>query len=213
MNLHPFQVTAAEAIQIQRQLLGKVVTRGKLAGVTLVAGVDVGFREGVATAGIAVLSLRNLEVRDEASATRPIEFPYVPGLLSFREIPVLLDALERIRELPDVILCDGQGIAHPRRLGLASHLGVLTGIRTVGVAKARLFGTHGQVPAAKGAWVPLRDGSETIGAVLRTQEGVKPLYVSIGHRIELDSAREIVMQCVSRFRLDCRWCPLTPDGP
>jgi deoxyribonuclease V len=144
-----------------------------------------------------------------------VTFPYVPGLLSFREIPVALAALRRLRSRPDLLICDGQGYAHPRRFGLACHLGVLTGIPTIGAAKTRLIGTHGPVPAGKGCRVPLRDGAEQIGAVLRTRAGVRPLYVSAGHGIGLAAAVRYVMTCVTRYRLPetTRWAHRLADAP
>jgi deoxyribonuclease V len=128
-------------------------------------------------------------------------FPYVPGYLSFREIPAVLAVLERLSVRPDLVLCDGQGIAHPRRFGLASHIGVLTGLPTVGVAKSRLVGTHGEPGRERGDWVPLMDKDEIIGAVLRTRAGVKPIYVSIGHRVALETAIAFVLACTTRYRL------------
>ncbi len=128
-------------------------------------------------------------------------FPYVPGYLSFREIPAVLAVLERLTVRPDVILCDGQGIAHPRRCGLASHLGVVSGLPTIGVAKSRLVGDHDEPGLNRGDWVPLMDKGEIIGAVLRTRTGVKPIYVSIGHRVGLETAIRLVLACTPRFRL------------
>ncbi|HDP89295.1 MAG TPA: deoxyribonuclease V, partial [Thioalkalivibrio sp.] len=148
-----------------------------------------------------VLTYPGLEPVVERIARVPTTFPYVPGLLSFREIPAVLAALAQLPALPDLILCDGQGIAHPRRLGIACHLGVLLDVPTIGVAKSRLIGTHAEVPADKGDWVPLLDGKEIIGAVLRTRENVKPLYVSPGHRVSLPTAIDYVMGCVTRYRL------------
>lgn len=206
-GLHPFNVTPKQAVQIQRQLRDKVIRKGEARHVRHAAGVDVSFRNGQATGAVAVIRLPNLELISHAISHRPIEFPYVPGLLSFREIPVILDALEKVDTTPDVILCDGQGIAHPRRLGIASHLGVITGIRTIGAAKSRLIGVHDEVSANKAEWAALLDDGETIGAVLRTRSGVKPVYVSIGHRVDLESAIDVVMRCTSRFRLPepTRW--------
>lgn len=168
-----------------------------------VAGVDVGFESGGKTtrAAVAVLDYPTLEPIEHAIATLPTTFPYVPGLLSFREIPALIAALEKLAVRPNLLLCDGQGYAHPRRFGLACHLGVLTGIPAIGVGKTRLIGTHGRVPLLKGRWTALEDGGETIGAVLRTRKGVKPVYVSVGHRVCLDTAVKLVMDCVTRYRL------------
>lgn len=131
----------------------------------------------------------------------PLTYPYIPGLLSFREAPVILQALERLTGLPDLLLFDGQGIAHQRRLGIASHIGVLTNLPAIGVAKKRLIGGHKTVPEEKGQWTELYDHEEVIGAVLRTRERVKPLYISIGHRISLATAIRFVLACTTRYRL------------
>jgi len=125
----------------------------------------------------------------------------VPGLLSFREAPAILAALAEIERLPDVLLCDGQGLAHPRRFGIACHLGVLTDLPSIGVAKKRLVGTHDEPPDTRGAWVPLVHREETVGAVLRSRAGVKPIFVSCGHRVGLEAAVELVMACTTRYRL------------
>jgi deoxyribonuclease V len=125
----------------------------------------------------------------------------VPGYLSFREVPAVLAALKKLRTRPDLLLCDGQGVAHPRRFGLACHLGLLLDIPSIGVAKSRLIGTHGDVPEQKGGWTALEDDGEIIGAVLRTRAGVKPVYVSVGHRISLATAIDYVMRCTTRYRL------------
>jgi len=201
--LHRWNVTPAQARAIQQRLRTRVRTRGDGAPVRRVAGVDVGFedRGRVTRAAVVVLDLATLAPVAESVARRPTAFPYVPGLLSFREAPAVLDALDRLRLAPDVLLCDGQGIAHPRRFGIACHLGVITGLPTVGVAKSRLTGTHGPVPPGRGEWCPLCDGPEVIGAVLRTRAGVKPLYVSVGHRVSLDTAVALVMRCTTRYRL------------
>ena len=201
--LHSWEVSPTEAVALQRALRDRVVTRDDLGPVRTVAGLDVGFEaEGrVARAAVAVLELPGLALVEEAVARAPARFPYVPGLLSFREVPVVLEALARLSRAPDVILCDGQGYAHPRRFGLACHLGLWTGLPSVGVAKTRLTGVHGPVPEGRGAWCPLTDGGEVIGAVLRTRPGVKPIFVSIGHRVSLATAIDLVMRCVTRFRL------------
>jgi deoxyribonuclease V len=172
-------------------------------------GVDVGFEgEGdVARAAVAVLSFPGLELVDSAVAKEKTRFPYVPGLLSFREAPAALNALSKLSVAPDLILYDGRGYAHPRRFGIASHVGVLADIPSIGVAKSRLIGEHALVLEEKGEWVALTDNDETIGAVLRTQTGVAPLFVSIGHRVSLATAVCWVMACVTRYRLPetSRW--------
>lgn len=213
---HPWEVTPKEAIAIQQRLRGRVETRDRLGGVARVAGVDVGFEDGGRTtrAAVAVLAADGLELVESAVAREPTRFPYVPGLLSFREVPAVLAALDRLATLPDLVLCDGQGIAHPRRLGIACHLGVLLDLPTVGVAKSRLVGSHGEVPAARGAWTPLYDGDEVIGSVLRTRERVKPLFISPGHRVGLESAVAWTMACTTRYRLPetTRWAHRLASG-
>ena len=150
---------------------------------------------------MAVLDFPGLEAVEQSVVRLPTSFPYVPGLLSFREIPAVLAALERLIDLPDLILVDGQGYAHPRRFGIASHLGVLTDLPTIGVGKTRLLGYYDEPPEERGSWTPLRDKGEVIGAVLRTRERVKPLFISAGHRISLETAVAYVMRCTRRYRL------------
>jgi deoxyribonuclease V len=200
---HDWAVSPAEAVDIQRQLRHRVVLRDDLCAVTRVAGVDCGFEEGGALtrAAVAVLSFPGLDLIEHAVVRLPTCFPYVPGLLSFREIPAILGALEHLTRLPDLILVDGQGYAHPRRLGIASHLGVVLDIPTIGVAKTRLLGSYREPPAGRGGWSPLWDKGEIIGAVLRTRERVKPLYISAGHRVSLTTAIDYVMRCTTRYRL------------
>lgn len=202
-NFNSWDLTPKQAIALQNELRGQVIRADRIGDVSFVAGIDVGFEEGgaVTRAAVAVLSFPALEPVDEAIARLPTSFPYVPGLLSFREAPAVIAALQCIKAAPDLLLYDGQGIAHPRRLGIASHVGLLTDTPTIGVAKTRLIGSHAQVPDARGGWVALRDQGEVIGGVLRTRAGVKPLYVSIGHRISLETAIRWVMACTGRFRL------------
>ncbi|HEY9762413.1 MAG TPA: deoxyribonuclease V [Trichocoleus sp.] len=197
--------TSAEAaIALQKQLRNQVITADYLPEtIQTVAGIDAGFEdEGTVTrAAVVVLTFPDLVPIDEALVRRPTTFPYVPGLLSFREVPAVLDALAALKTEPDLILVDGQGIAHPRRLGIASHLGLLIDRPTIGVAKSRLVGTHDPVPTEKGAWVPLMDKCDRIGAVLRSRAGVNPLYISPGHRISLETALDYVLRCTTRYRL------------
>jgi deoxyribonuclease V len=200
---HPWDVTPAQARAIQVDGRGRVIAEDRLGDVRRVAGIDVGFEQdgAISRAAVVVLDFPELHLVESAVARLPTRFPYMPGLLSFRETPAVLEALGRLSERPDLLLCDGQGYAHPRRFGLACHLGVLTGLPSIGVAKSRLIGTHGALPEQKGAWVPLRDGDETVGAVLRTRDGVAPLYVSIGHRVSLPTAIRWVLACTTRYRL------------
>lgn len=200
---HPWDVSTAEARAIQERLRLRVETTDRLGPVACVAGVDVGFdkRRGLTRAAVAVLDYPSLEPRDQSLVSLPTRFPYVPGLLSFREAPAILAALEELDGLPDVLLCDGQGLAHPRRFGIACHLGVLTDLPSIGVAKKRLVGTHEDPPDIRGRWAPLVHQDEIVGAVLRTRAGVKPVYVSCGHRVSLETAVELVMGCTTRYRL------------
>ncbi len=200
---HRWPNTSDEAIAIQQQLCTAVIKHDQLGPVHHVAGVDVGFEsEGTITrAAVVVLSLPDLQLRDQALARRPTSFPYIPGLLSFRETPAVLDALEQLQVMPDLLLCDGQGIAHPRRFGIACHLGVLTDIPAIGVAKSLLVGTHADVPNERAAWQPLLHRGEVIGAAVRTRVGVRPVYVSIGHRVSLATAIQYVLQCTLKYRL------------
>jgi deoxyribonuclease V len=208
-DLHAWDVTPAEARAIQERLRGRVRLEDDFGTVRYVAGTDVAFEDGLRTTrgAVAVLSYPDLELVEHAVARRPTVFPYVPGLLSFREIPALLDALDRLTQTPDLVLCDGQGYAHPRRLGLACHFGVLTGLPCIGVAKSRLIGTCEEPPVEKGGRADLWDGDERIGVVLRSRTGVRPIFVSPGHRISLDTAVEYALACCPRYRLPetTRW--------
>jgi deoxyribonuclease V len=191
------------ARKIQEQVRSLVITEDRLDTVQFVAGVDVGFEDNYTQtkAAVAVLRFPSLAMVETAIAKIPTCFPYVPGFLSFREIPAILEALERLESIPDLILCDGQGIAHPRRLGIASHLGVVIDRPTIGVAKSLLVGKHEPVGLEKGSWTPLIDRGETIGAVLRSRTGVRPLYISIGHQVSLSTAIDRVLHCLTKYRL------------
>lgn len=222
---HRWDLSIDEARALQVQLAMQVRVENRLPSISYVAGVDVGFEQKhTARAAVAVLRADDLQLVDFAIARVPVSFPYVPGYLSFRECPAILEALGQLQQLPDLLLCDGQGIAHPRRFGVACHLGLLTGIPSIGVAKSRLVGHHGELAAAKGSWQPLMDKprsqdkprlcrelSETeevcIGAVLRSRDEVKPLYVSPGHLIDIDTSVAWVMRCLTRYRLPetTRW--------
>ncbi|HAG84047.1 MAG TPA: deoxyribonuclease V, partial [Cyanobacteria bacterium UBA12227] len=173
---HPWPVTLEEAIAIQEKLSSEIITSDQLGTVHYVAGVDVGFEDNgaISRAAVAVLSFPDLQLLEHAIAKRPTTFPYIPGFLSFREVPVVLEALEQITLIPDLILCDGQGIAHPRRFGLACHLGLLANVPTIGAAKSLLIGKHDELPLEKGSWQPLRYRGEVVGAVVRSRARVKP---------------------------------------
>lgn len=194
---------AKAAIALQAAWADRVERQDRLGPVRRVAGLDVGFEHNntVVRAAVAILSFPDLTLLEHAVTRRPVEFPYVPGLLSFRETPALLDVLETIHQTPDVILCDGQGLAHPRRFGLACHLGVLLDIPSIGVAKSLLVGEHAPLAVARGAWQALRHRDEVVGAALRTRRAVSPVYVSIGHRVSLPTAIDLVLACAPRYRL------------
>ncbi len=201
---HAWTLTIEEAIAIQEEMQTEVITSDQLQEpVQYVAGVDMGFEADgtISRAAVAVLSFPDLQLQETSIARRPTSFPYIPGFLSFREIPAVLDALEKIKITPDLILCDGQGIAHPRRFGIACHLGVIINIPTIGVAKSLLIGKHEELPDTRGSWQPLIHKDEIIGAVLRTRIGVKPVYVSSGHRISLSTAIDYVLRCTPKYRL------------
>ncbi|MCK9529656.1 MAG: deoxyribonuclease V [Gammaproteobacteria bacterium] len=200
---HPWDMTPREAVALQRELAPRVQRTGRLDAVRCVAGVDVGYEQGgaVTRAAVAVLDFPGLGLREQVVARAPTHFPYVPGLLSFREIPAVLEAFAVLESTPDLVLCDGQGLAHPRRFGLACHLGVLLDVATIGAAKSRLLGEHAEVPPQRGAWVPLMDMGEVIGAVLRTRTNTRPLFVSIGHALDLEEAIHWTLACTPRYRL------------
>ncbi|MEH2421436.1 MAG: deoxyribonuclease V [Nostoc sp.] len=201
---HAWPSTLEEAILIQEKLRDQVITSDQLQEpIQYVAGVDMGFEADgtISRAAVAVLNFPDLQVIETSLAHRPTSFPYIPGFLSFREIPAVLDALEKIKITPDIILCDGQGIAHPRRLGIASHLGLLIDMPTIGVAKSLLVGKYEELAQTKGSRQPLIYKGETIGAVLRTRTGVKPLYISSGHRVSLPTAIDYVLRCTPKYRL------------
>ncbi len=198
--------TYKKAVEFQTKLAGTVDLCGfSLQGIHLIAGTDVSYsrigKETTAVAGIIIMEYGTWNVVERVYAVKDVSFPYIPGLLSFRELPVLMDACEKLHNKPDIWLVDGAGIAHPRRLGLASHFGVTIDQPTVGVAKSRLTGNHEPVPSEKGARVPLYDGEEVIGTVLRTRSNVHPLYISPGHKVSIAQASEIVLSCCTKYRL------------
>jgi deoxyribonuclease V len=200
---HPWDLSVAEAKELQGQLAEKVIpeTTFDPDDVQTVAGVDVGFEGDMARAAVVVLALPSLRPVDYAVGQVPVTFPYVPGLLTFREGPSVIEALQELDTWPDLLIFDGQGLAHPRRIGLASHMGVILDQPSIGCAKSRLVGEHDEPGNEVGDWTPLRDGEEVIGAVVRTRAGVKPVFVSIGHRIDLDTAIDFVLRCTRGYRL------------
>lgn len=202
-HLHDWQMTPLQARQTQLELASMVSTQNEVCDVRLIAGVDISASdtEGFARAAVVVLSYPELKTAEAKIIEQRVTFPYIPGLLSFREAPLILAACEELDSEPDLILIDGQGIAHPRRLGLASHLGLLWDKPTIGCAKSRLCGEHQLVPQEPGSYAELVDKGEVVGAVLRTRRGVNPIYVSIGHKLDLQAAIAWVLRCCSGFRI------------
>ncbi|MCB2191820.1 MAG: deoxyribonuclease V [Deltaproteobacteria bacterium] len=189
-----------QAREEQSRLARRVSLADRRGPVRVVAGVDVHYRGGKARAAATLLSFPGLELLSTATAVREAPFPYISGYLNFREAPAALAALEALSQKPHLLLADGQGIAHPRGLGLACHLGVLSGLMTIGVAKSRLVGRYKEPCQERGEWSPLFLQDRLVGAVLRTRAGVKPLFVSPGHRVSLPTAIELTMACTGRFR-------------
>jgi deoxyribonuclease V len=199
---HPWNVSPEEAVAIQQRLREQVIREGPMPGPgTVIVGVDVGFRGELARAAAVAVRFPDLTPLAQAVAEVPVTFPYIPGLLAFREAPAILAALERLPLSPQVLMVDGHGISHPRRMGIATHLGVYLDLPSIGCAKSKLWGRYEMPPDEPGAWSPLWDGEEMIGAVLRTQAGASPVFVSIGHRISLENAIATVMACVRGHRL------------
>lgn len=196
-RLHGWDLEPREAVQLQRRLAGQVLAEGGPSSIRRVAAADVSYdrRHDLTVAAVALFDFPSLELQEERLAHGRIPFPYVPGLLSFREAPLLLECFAALDGEPEVVLLDGHGLAHPRRLGLASHVGLLLDLPTIGCAKSRLVGRHETPGKERGDRVPLLEDSEVIGTVLTTRSGVKPVYVSVGHRISLSRAVEIVLEC------------------
>jgi deoxyribonuclease V len=201
--------TFEEALAVQQELRAQVILRDDFDTIRTVAGVDAGYEadpsadenHGLARAAIVVLEYPSLRPLDYAIARRPTNFPYVPGFLSFRETPAVLAALDELRIRPDLLICDGQGIAHPRRFGIACHIGLLAGLPSIGCAKSLLTGRYKDLPDERGATVPLIDHGEQVGVALRGRAGTKPLFVSPGHRVSIESAAAFVIACLTKYRL------------
>lgn len=200
---HPWDLPVSEAKELQERLARHAVTDTTFepADIQTVAGVDVSVRNKVATAAVVVLAFPSLTPLDHALFATRISYPYIPGLLTFREGPCVLGALEKLAHWPDLFVYDGHGRAHPRRVGLATHMGVILDCPTIGCAKSRLVGTHEEPGQTVGDWVPLVDNGEIIGAVVRSRSRVKPIFVSIGHRVDLATAIDIVLRCGRGLRL------------
>jgi deoxyribonuclease V len=202
-QVHPWKVTTSEARAIQLRLAGLVSRRNEVPHPRLVAGVDISAPrfQGKVKGTVVVLSYPELEVAEIGAVEQAVDFPYIPGLLSFRESPVILAAYGKLRSKPDLILVDGQGIAHPRRFGIASHLGVLLDVPTIGCAKSMLCGTHDVLGPEAGSTAGIEHEGEIIGMALRTKANVRPVYVSIGHKVDLAAAVSWVSKCYWGYRL------------
>ena len=215
-QLHGWQISIAQAKRIQMELASQVSRKSEDIKPRFIAGVDISAPDsrGIARAAAVILNYPELKVTEIETAEDKINFPYIPGLLSFRESPLVLTACQKLSTDPDLILIDGQGIAHPRRFGIASHIGLLLNIPTIGCAKSRLCGTHTPVLAEAGAYAEVTDNGEVIGVALRTKDNVRPIYVSIGHKIDLPTAIRWVLECCCNRRLPepCRLAHLAASG-
>jgi deoxyribonuclease V len=201
-QLHDWTMTPREAVALQKSLRERVILKPLDREIETVAGADISFNKYEPTlyAGIVVLRLPSLEVLEEVGVVSETRFPYVPGLLSFRESPPVLEAWAKLKTEPDVVMFDGQGIAHPRRVGIASHVGLIIERPTLGCAKSVLVGKYEEPPPERGSWTPLVDKGETVGAALRTKDRVNPIYVSPGHLIDLAGAIELTLKCNGGYR-------------
>ena len=202
-RLHSWRVSITEALHLQKRLAAQVSRSNQVTTPRLIAGVDIAVNkaQGIAIGAVVVLNYPELKVVETKVAQGKLDFPYIPGLLSFRESPVTLAACQRLTVTPDLVLVDGQGIAHPRRMGLASHLGLFLNTPTIGCAKSLLCGRHEEPDAEPGSYAEVIDNGEIIGAALRTRLGVKPIYVSIGHKVDLQAAIYWVLKCCRGYRL------------
>jgi len=208
--LHPWTLTPDQAIALQKEMRSRLLLTWDDRPVAAVGGVDVSIKGETARAAIVILRYPDLAPLTSATADVPLTFPYIPGLLAFREIPAILAAWDKLTPKPDLVMVDGQGIAHPRGMGIASHLGLWIECPTIGVAKSRLYGAHVEPGPGKGDRALLydeRDPKRVIGAVLRTRPGTTPLYISPGHLIDLEHSIRFVLDCVTQYRLPepTRW--------
>ena len=202
-NLHNWDVSPKEAVAIQKEFQERIILSPILNPPTFIAGLDVSYDKGshIFYSAVVALRLPELEVVDLVSASEMVTFPYIPGLLSFREGPVVLEALKKLKTEPDLLVFDGQGIAHPRGLGIASHIGLIVDIPSIGCAKTRLCGEYEEPESIKGSWSPLVLKGEEVGAVIRTKDNVQPVFVSPGHRVDVAGSLKIMLQCTGKYRI------------
>ena len=214
-NLHRWDLSPEEAMQVQKELRGRLILQWDKRPVKTIGGVDISIKPETARAAIVVIRVSELTPLEAVTADAPLVFPYIPGLLSFREGPAVLAAWEKLQTKPDILMFDGQGIAHPRGLGIAAQMGLWLERPTIGVAKSRLFGRHGEVGPNRGDQAELTDkNGNVIGTVLRTREKTNPLYVSPGHKMDVKHATEFVLACLTGYRLPepTRWAHKVAGG-
>ncbi|MDW6002327.1 deoxyribonuclease V [Vibrio mangrovi] len=200
---HSWLINEAEALKLQQALSAKVIKVDRFNHIELIAGTDVAYQKesNKLVAAVVVLDANTLDIVETVIVEDTEQFPYIPGLFSFRELPPLVKAFAQLKNTPDLVVCDGQGYAHPRRFGLACHLGVIFNIPTIGCGKTRLLGEHEEPHEKRGAMAPLMDNNEIIGNVLRTQDGINPVYISVGHRISLETACDWILKLSPKYRL------------
>lgn len=200
---HRWDIEPSDALSLQQELAAKVINEDQFKEINVVAGVDVAYdkHSDKIVAAVVVIDARTLDVIETVTAEDKACFPYIPGLFSFRELPPLVKAFEKLRNTPDLVVCDGQGYAHPRRFGMACHLGVIFDLPSIGCAKTRLLGVHTELDAKRGSIQPLIDQGKAVGNALRTQNQINPVYVSIGHRISLPTACDWVLKLSPKYRL------------
>jgi deoxyribonuclease V len=200
---HNWSLTPQQAIAVQKRFAPLVIHTKPVGELSLAAGIDAAFTPDsrFCIGGVVLWDITKRQVLEQQTAIRPLTFPYIPGLLTFREAPALIAALRKTEHSPDVLICDGQGIAHPRRFGIACHVGILTGLPTVGCAKSRLVGKFREPGPQRGSISSLNVDHERIGSVVRTRTDVKPVFVSIGHKMDLQAAEKLILTCSGRYRL------------
>jgi len=203
INLHPWNLQYNEAVKVQQELRARLMLEAPKMDLELIAGADVSYSKGddVFFSSVVVLEMPGMNIIEEATAEGKMSFPYIPGLLSFREAPILIKAFEKVKSIPDAIIFDGQGTAHPRGVGLASHMGLVLGLPSIGCAKKNLVGNYEPVGSEVGAHTPIVFKGDVVGAALRTKSNVKPVFVSPGHRMDIPSAVEIVMKTCRGYKL------------